>query len=219
MNVGSPYPALAGGESISRGHPWLGAFIEAIDAPLRRRAGIIEFSRRQDCVFRLQVAPARHDATLRDGTRLCAGDPVINLHWWSEQIPPMPAAGPTLGWAHSAERAVDLSLSELARYLATSSHFGNISVICIDGNLVASYRARQFALVMARYGFEAVAMPPLRTLGEHLRRLGENLLISLIVLAYNPAGLRRDSLSRGRVLMCQSRHSLQQRYGLGRGGQ
>ena len=69
---------------------------------------------------------------------------------------------------------------------------------------------------MARYGFEAVAEPERLTLGERLHRFGENILISLIVLAQNAAALRADTLRRARLPIYLSRHALERRFGAGR---
>src|SRR5262249_62419602 len=67
--------------------------------------------------------------------------------------------------------------------------------------------------MIGRYGLARV--PPTRTvmLGERARRLGENIMISLIVLTRNQAALRRDTLRRGRTRVFMSRKVLEQRYG------
>jgi hypothetical protein len=69
--------------------------------------------------------------------------------------------------------------------------------------------------MIGRYGFELVPPTTTVTLGERVRRLGENIMISLIVLARNQAALRRDTLRRGRTRVFMSRKVLEQRYGGG----
>jgi hypothetical protein len=74
-------------------------------------------------------------------------------------------------------------------------------------------RDDQMVRMIRRYGFELVPPTTTVTLGERARRLGENIMISLIVLARNQAALRRDTLRRGRTRVFMSRKVLEQRYG------
>jgi hypothetical protein len=50
-------------------------------------------------------------------------------------------------------------------------------------------------------------------LSQRLHRFGENILISMTVLARNAAALRADTLWRDRALVLLSRQRLQRRYG------
>ena len=58
---------------------------------------------------------------------------------------------------------------------------------------------------MAYYGFETIPETASLPLRERLHRLGENILISLIVLAHNAGALRSDTLARVRVPIFLSR--------------
>ncbi len=216
MDFSSPNLPFPDAGQADTGRRWLETLLGALDARLRRRNGVFEYSERRDCVFRIQLAPSPGGATLGDGTTLQAGMPVIILHWWNEQIPRVPAEGPTLGWARRLDRAVDASLCELERYLAKTPALREVSAICVVLGLAVAARNDHVVRVMTRYGFERMVMPPLRRLGEWLHRLGENVLISLMVLGRNPMALHADSLHRDRVVMCQSRRDLQQRYGVDR---
>jgi hypothetical protein len=53
---------------------------------------------------------------------------------------------------------------------------------------------------MQRYGFETVADAKPATMAQRGRRLAENVLMPVMVLAHNPVALRRDTLLRGRRL-------------------
>ena len=66
---------------------------------------------------------------------------------------------------------------------------------------------------MARYGFEAIAEPRRLSIGERLHRFGENILISLIILAHNPGALRSDTLKRVRLPIYLSRRILEREFG------
>jgi hypothetical protein len=58
-------------------------------------------------------------------------------------------------------------------------------------------------------------MEPTRLpIGKQLHRLGENVLISLTVLAQNARALRFDTLRRARVPIYLSRRVLERKFGL-----
>ena len=104
-------------EARRLGRPWLGAILDALDSRLRLRQGVIEYTRRPNCLFRIQITTSCADVVLSDGVRVCRGDRLINLHVWNEQFPAFPAGGPTLAWARRLNRAFDISLRELAHFL------------------------------------------------------------------------------------------------------
>ena len=66
---------------------------------------------------------------------------------------------------------------------------------------------------MARYGFEAIVQSGQMSIGERLHRFGENILISLIILAHNPGALRSDTLRRVRLPIYLSRRMLEKEFG------
>ena len=65
---------------------------------------------------------------------------------------------------------------------------------------------------MAHFGFDIVPIPEPATLGGKLHRFGENILISLLVLARNAKALRATTLRRVRLRAIMSRSALLQRY-------
>jgi hypothetical protein len=194
-------------------HPWLAEAVSALDARLRRRQAVFEYTRNPACVFRLDVNYTRRSLALRDGTRVRPGERIGRLHFWNEQIPPMPADGPTLGWARHMQRAIATSLHELACYLSSRPDLGDVAVISGDAPSVTKTQCEQLARIMARYGFEAVTEPERLPLGERLHRFGENVLISLIVLAHNAGALRADTLARVRLPIYLSRRTLEKEFG------
>ena len=213
MTTHSADPLFSGKSELRYGHPWLGALLASIDAQLRLRGGVYEYTSCPDCIFRMQIAANLHDLVLRDGTRLRPGTLVINLHMWNEQVPPMPRSGPTIAWARRMMRALDISLEELAWHLARRPDLADVAAIFANLTLASAPRDAQVVHIMQRYGFEAVQTLGPCSLRERMHRVGENILISLMVLAYNAAAFRAESLRRGRVLMCLSTKVLQERYG------
>jgi hypothetical protein len=209
----SPYPPSRTAEDRAGDHPWLRAVIERIDNKLRRRHGVDEYTRSSDCLLRMQIIRSANDLVLKDGTWLRPGDRVINLHFWNEQIPPIPAAGPSLGWARSMNERFEQSLRELARHLAGRTDVDDVVAIRANVALGAATRCAKISRILARFGFEIVPPQDSPSLAGRIHQYGENILISLIVLARNAAALHRDTLVRGRVVAYLSRRTLERRYG------
>jgi hypothetical protein len=194
-------------------HPWLAEALAVLDARLRRQQAVFEFTRNPACVFRLDITRARRSLVLHDGTRIQPGQRMARLHFWNEQLPPMPESGPTIGWARQMQRAMATSLRELAHFLATRPDLGDVAVICGDAPSGTKSQSEQLARIMARYGFEAVVESGPLPLLERLHRFGENILISLMVLAHNAGALRPDTLARVRLHIYLSRRVLDDEFG------
>lgn len=194
-----------------RADSWVGQAVFALDRWLRRRQGSVEFSRRPDCLFRIEPCIADRSIRLGDGTRVLAGDAMIRLHFWNEHVPRMGRRGPTVGWARQLNHAIDSSLRELAWYLTCRPDLGAARALCGDMNLATRRQTRQFQRIIARYGFETAARSEQPRRGA-LRRIGETILVLLLVLATNPIDLRHALRSyQSRIYL--SRTALQRRYG------
>lgn len=108
---------------------------------------------------------------------------------------------------------LETSLYELAAWLSSRPDLADIACAAF-GTIMQS---DQIVRISQRYGFEnAAQITP--SMFENLHRFGENLLISLMVLARNALALRGDSLRRCRVLLLMSRERLLVRYGSPRKG-
>jgi hypothetical protein len=193
--------------------PWLAELIFAFDARLRRRQAVVEYSTHPACIFRLEIARSCGQFTFRDGTRLQPGERIARLHFWTEHVPQMPQQGPTIPWARRLQKSISVSLRELARYLSSRPDLCDVRVICGDVPSGTKSQSGQVAHIMAYYGFEARGDNDRLALREHVRRFGENILISLTVFAQNPAALRLDTLMRVRVPIYLSRRNLECRFG------
>jgi hypothetical protein len=194
-------------------HPWLAEAIFALDARLRQRQSVVEYSAHPSCIFRLQIGRSRRRLTLSDGTQVQPGQRIALLHFWNEHIPRVPPSGATIRWARQMQRAIAISLGELARYLSSRSDLSDVAVICGDVPSATRAQWRQIEHIMGYYGFETVMLPERLSLGGGIRRLGENILISLIVFAQNARALRFDTLLRVRVPIYLSRRTLEQKFG------
>lgn len=215
-------PALNGATTMSamipttqpaRAHRrWLRRLVEALDRSLRNRQGVREYSDSEGCIFRLQIIASREDVRLSDGTAVRLGDRVIDLHLWNERVPPIPASGATLVWARRIGHCVDISLRELARYLAGRTDLEDVRAIRGNMSLGSVARGDQIAHLAEHYGFERIPTSDSISLWQRMHRLGENMLISMLVLAHD-APLRTDTLLRDRILTYLSRRTLERRYG------
>jgi hypothetical protein len=192
---------------------WLAEVVFALDARLRRRQAVFEYTNNSACVFRLDISRAPRSLTLRDGTRVRAGQRIARLHFWTEQIPPVPKNGPTIGWARQMQRAMETSLGELRRFLASRPDLNDITVVLGDAPSGTKTQREQLARIMARFGFEAIVEPDNLPLRERLHRFGENILISLMVFVQNAGALRADTLQRVRLPIYLSRRVLERQFG------
>ena len=194
-------------------HPRLAVAIFALDKWLQRRQGVVEYSAHPQCVFRMQVGRAHRQLLLRDGTPLRRGQRIVHLHLWNEHIPPVPTTGTTIRWARRMQHGMAVALRELAKYLAARPELADVAVICADVPCGTQSQAHQLSTIMGHYGFETIPEEEPVPLLEQLHRFGDNILISLLVLAQNSVALRADTLRRVRVPIYLSRRGLAERFG------
>jgi hypothetical protein len=198
-------------EKRASGLAWLERAVFTLDRWLRRREGVYEYSTDPRCLFRIGPVKADQDITLADGTEIRAGDPLLMLHLWNENMPAMGKNGPTVAWARQVSRAIDASLRELARYLHQRVELDDVAALYADMHLGSARQAAQLTRILARYGFEPAHDYEGGRVGA-LERVGKAVLIFLLVAATNPAALRSTILRRyhGRVFL--SRAILERRY-------
>ena len=189
---------------------WLQNAVFALDRRIRRRIGVYEYTPHPECLFRLQVVRITDPLVLTDGTSVEPGSRVLVLHLWNEQVPVIGATGPTLAWARRVDRAMDISLRELACYLAAQPALRDVAVICGDMPVIGSAQAEQLARILARYGFEAAVDETDRR--GLLHRFGDGVLVLMLVWAANPRAVRSAMLRCRNMRIFVSRAALEQRY-------
>jgi hypothetical protein len=197
-------------ETRGLGGQWLEWAVFALDAQLRQRQGVFEYSDDAHCLFRTQRTVADKNLTLTDGTPLRAGDPLLLLHIWNEHVPLIAPDGPTLSWARHLSFAIDVSLRMLADFLEKYPEFDDIKVICADMSLVSAERSQQIIRIASHYGFER--SPCADIAGPSLHRLGEHIFMLLLVLASNPFAGRASVFQREHTIVYLSRRLLESRY-------
>jgi hypothetical protein len=175
---------------------------------------VYEYTGQPDCIFRTRRIEASQAITLADGTAIRPGDALLELHLWNEQVPPIGRDGPTLAWALDIKRRIRLSLDALADHVRREPDLAAVVAVFADLRLGTAEETGQITRIVARYGFETP--PGAGPAGPHaLRRLGENILALMLVLATNPRAARFTVLRRARATICLSRARLE-RYGTGR---
>lgn len=192
-------------------HPWLANFLSPLDGHLRRRQAIFEYTSHPNCLFRIQEIYLIQGFVLSDGTRCEPGDRALDVHLWNEQVPRLRIG--SLRWARQINECLEISLRELAHYLSENRSFDDVRAIRANMAFGTRDQSRQLVHISHRFGFEPISPPRPRTWRERTHLFGENILISLMVLARNKAALRGDSLWRARTQVFLSRNILEQRHG------
>ena len=184
----------------------LASAVFRLDDWLRRRQGVFEYTDREDCIFRAQAIKAERPVSLGDGTRIEPGDLLLNIHLWNEHMP-RASGDHDVGWARTVSHRLAASLCELDRAVERRPELNGTVAVVADMALGTEGRGDQIVRMSARYGFEAVDGDDDQAVGA-LHRLGENMLMFLLVLAANPAAARLSVLRRGRRRVYLSRDGL-----------
>jgi hypothetical protein len=203
---------LHGPEIVWPRRPWLARLVFGIDRVLRRRLGVVEYTTHPRCILRISVVRLTHPIVLADGTRAACGDCALDLHLWNEQIPPMPSGGASIAWGRRMALAFETSLRELVRYLDGRRELDGVAILRADMVISRAYHGTQIGRLMSHYGFEVVPPCGPVTFRERARRLGQNILVTLMMMAYHGGG--RDRFARDRVQLAMSRRALVRRYGV-----
>lgn len=191
--------------------PWLGYLVFGLDRLLRRWQDVYEFTDKENCLFRIQRGNAEENLTLSDGTHVVVGDPILILHLWNEHLHMFARKDPTIAWARQISRAIDASLRELAHYLAGHPLLDDVVALRADLRLGAADCTERLVDLAARFGFEESTKA--HESESTLHRIGDNILVFLLVMASNPAAIRVPSLLRDQRVVYFSRRALERRYG------
>jgi hypothetical protein len=191
---------------------WL---VRAFDGFLRRRLGVREFERDADAILRIRLTLARHALAL-PGTLVPAGAPVIELHIWNEQVPPMPPRGPDLAWAQGTTRRILQSLRHLAGTIVEDPQLRQALALGGATVLAPPFGASRSFTLAARLGF--ATLPYDHRLGR-FAEFWENFYTWVLMWTFNQASLRQRRLfGMRRTEIWMSMEEFLRRYGSSRGG-
>jgi hypothetical protein len=188
---------------------WLEQAVFALDRWLRQRQGVYEYTNHPSCLFRVQRAQAEFARTLSDGTNIAAGDNILKLHLWNEHMASIGENGVSVAWAQQINRAVQISLTELARHVVEND-LDSVVAVRADIRLGTAEQSAQLIRIASRYGFEAASPDTIQD--GTLHRFGENIYLFLLVLATNPITVGAPVLRRDHTLVYLSRRTLEQYY-------
>lgn len=202
--------AAAGAESAPMS--LLGRFVSGIDTRLRRAQQVFEYSDRPDCTFRIRRTTSRSSYVLSDGTVVRKGDPIVELHLWNEQLPKLERKNGSIGFGSRLSHGFRDSLAELSAYLDARPQFDDVKVVYANMALGDAGRTSELVVRMCRnLGLEPVHDGHRPGLGEHLHRLGENILSLMTAAVTNPPAARLGMLLRSRAQIAMSRDELRRR--------
>jgi hypothetical protein len=180
-----------------------------VDALLRRRLRIFEFSIDPECMLRAAIVPASGEVVLDDGSIVRQGQAIADLHLWNEHVPAVPPGGADLTWLVAFDTRLRRSLVELAAYLArTRSEVRAIRMETAFGRPGADMDR-----IGRRFGFQIVRGVRARTAGARLHRFFANFLFLALSWAYNPGSLAGKSFRRDHCEYWMSRDTLDALYG------
>lgn len=185
-----------------------------LDLVLRRYNRIEEFSSAEECLIRLAVVANPREIRLSDGTELARGQPIGELHFWNEHIPPTPRTGPDVAWAITFKRRLLRSFRELAQHAEANSEAGQLEAFRAE----TSFGGRDGLICLSqmtdRWGFDLIERPDSRGIWQSFVHFCENCYETALIKTFNPTyapGGRMINVSRNELWM--SRRVLLARYG------
>ena len=105
-------------------HP-LRSLIRRFDAFQRRSQGVYEYCDAPDRVLHIQVTRTHYGLEFGD-VSVAACQPVIEIYFWNEHLPRVPADGPDPGWGLGIQRAFIGSLRALARLMESDPALADV---------------------------------------------------------------------------------------------
>lgn len=186
----------------------LALMVRGVDALLRQRQHIHEFTADNECLFRIAVGEAQGSFHLSDGTTVALGDPILELHLWNEHVPAMPAGGPSAAWANLMKRRIRRSLILTALYLEQERTFA--SIVALHGALPFRSRLgeRQMLRAAKRFGFDLIQPDPPGNWRSVFHEMLDGIFLWALLLAFNPSAQRGQGASRQRYHLWISRRKL-----------
>lgn len=210
----------AQGTGAAARQPPFGIFGRAVcglDRLLRDHKGVYEFSDHPACLLRVAIIPAGESAILSDGTRIAPHERLADLHFWNERVPAIPAGGPNLAWAVRAQRRLELSLVELAKYLEARPELHDVRAIRGDAAFITRLGQDRLGHLAGLFGFERdadVGARPDRR--RWIQQFCADLMVLALVWTFNRRALQRGGnrvVRPQRERLWMSRQALLGRYG------
>lgn len=176
---------------------------------------MIYFSDNPECILRVERRRAERAITLSDGVVVAKGDPILELHFWNEQMPKT-TAKPGLGWGGRFGRRLLRSFGELAAVIESDPRL--CDAVAVRGRL--AFAAARNRDDMRRFGhwfaLETPVEPERLPLGRRLHDAAEDVYLVALSYAFNPGSLRGRQTLRRRDDLWMSKATLLARHGVKR---
>jgi hypothetical protein len=172
------------------------------DAFLRWVYRVEEFSKDSRCLFRISLKKSKKDLILPDGTDVRKGDPVVELHYWNEHMPPIPQDGPDMEWGIKAYKNLLFTLFELDSFMAGNPKFRDVKALTGETTLMLQKAGDG---LLKRLGFEVIQESQPLGVGflrgiRYFKGLLSNCYWWALVWAFNPSSLKRKRF--GELVRC-----------------
>ncbi len=128
------------------------AAVRALDRHLRKRQHIVEFSDDPDCLFRVRLGEAYRDLPLPDGA-VSRGEPIAEVHWWNEHLPPFDEGEPGLKWAVRMRRMLIRTHQEMARQILHNPDWLGVRAVGTTTAMFPAGEVGAWERKMARLGY------------------------------------------------------------------
>jgi hypothetical protein len=176
---------------------------------------IRQFSDDPECLLRVAVGRSPQEVRLTDGTRVGRGEPVAEVHFWSDHFLPYPPGGPNLAWAANMRKRTSRSLGLLAASLGREPWLAEVKAVHGEMALLSPSAWPGWKRLFERLGFQSIDAPRPAGFVRRFHDFWQSFLILGLVWASNPAGLRGRTLTLKRYHMWISRDALVARYANG----
>ena len=179
--------------------------IRGIDAVLRRRLRVTEFSSDPACILRISRSTSPRRVTLSDGAVVEAGAPLVVIHLWNERIG-VPTSLADVRWARDFTGRLQASLGMLAEYLEKQQD-SHVCAIHGEFGFAQDADSAQTERILRLLGFDAERGElPGRAFWRHA--FWANLFSWWLLRAYSPGSLnQKASFTRSRRFEIWMSHS------------
>jgi hypothetical protein len=182
------------------------------DRQLQKNGRVFCYSSDPQCVFRLGFKRLADTVRLANGFELPAGSAIVELHLRNERLPILTHGVTPFAWGLRFSRDITYSLRLLSAYPAARTDCGAVAAIKANMAFGTAEKTAQHLRFSGRYGF-VPSWGEAESFGGVAHRLGENILISMMVYARDANALRFSSLRRTRVPVFLLRSEFDRRYG------
>jgi hypothetical protein len=167
----------------------LSGAVRRLDATLRRRQGIIEFTDDPDCILRLSARRAEAELALSDRV-VQRGQWIGEIHFWNEHIPPMGIRGANIVWGAAMRRRLRQSLASLAAFVECDGRFADIDVFRGELAFRPDKELNRMRCLASGLGFEIMERASGAGIAHRFLAMGQTIFLWGMVRTYNRGALR-----------------------------